>query len=318
MSSNDSPELQGWNSYNGDPNATSFLDHNHASSPSTEDAYQFRTSSTFGLTDADSIRPPPNLVLISSDLVLFHVDETTLVDKSTDSFKNLLPLPTEDSSRSLFMGDIPSTELEIMLRAIYDVESNVLPSTMQIATLIRAIDRLKTFGVQPSACITQGSHLYRYLLACATTHPLEVYATAAHHNIASLAVTVSSHTLVLDLSELDDSLCTRMGAIYLLRLFQLHTARLETLKKLLSGDLGLHNPNPVCNFEGQKVFKGMWNLAVAEMFPTLRPSTTTSTIRTTILSHTTGIKCEDCAKLRDTRLARVIGEWTMTSRNITL
>ncbi|KAK1229981.1 hypothetical protein PQX77_006944 [Marasmius sp. AFHP31] len=269
--------------------------------------------------DAGNIRPPPNLVLISGDLVLFHVDEATLINKSTDSFKDLLPVPPkEGSSKSLLLGDIPSTELEIVLQAIYDVESNVLPSAMQIATLTQAIGHLATYGIQPLACITQGSHLYRYLLACATTHPLEVYATAAHYNIASLAATVSSHTLVLDLSELNDNLCLRMGAIYLLRLVQLHTGRLETLKKLLSGDLGLHNPNPVCDFEGQKIFKGMWNLGVAELFPTLRPSTTTSTIRTTILSHTTGYKCEDCAKLRDTRLARIVREWAMTPRNITI
>ncbi|KAL0064467.1 hypothetical protein AAF712_008631 [Marasmius tenuissimus] len=290
----------------------------YASPPPIEGEGQFGTSPTFGPADAGGTRSPTNLVLISSDLIQFHVDEATLTDKSINSFKDLLPLPLESSSRSLFLADIPSAELEVVLQAIYDVEINISPSIMEIKTLIRAMDQLITYGFPPSTCIVPHCHLYQYLLSCATIHPLGVYAAAAHHGIASLAVAASSHTLALpDLSVLDDDFCTQMGAIYLLRLFQLHIGRIETLKQLLSDDLGLHNPNPICGFEGQKVLKGMWSLAVAEIFPNLRANTTTSTIRTAIMSHTADNKCIECANLRDTRLNRIISEWSMTPRNIT-
>ncbi|KAK1221617.1 hypothetical protein PQX77_015583 [Marasmius sp. AFHP31] len=109
----------------------------YASPPPTEREGQFKTSPTFVSADADGTRPPTISVVISRDLVLFHVDEAPSTDKSNDSFKDILLLASENSSRSLFLADILSAELEIVLQAVYAVvESNIPPSIMEIKTLI--------------------------------------------------------------------------------------------------------------------------------------------------------------------------------------
>ncbi|KAJ8083888.1 hypothetical protein PM082_002654 [Marasmius tenuissimus] len=287
----------------------------------TDGGTEYPTSSTFGPMVAGSGRPPVDMLLLSGDSVMFYTDEKTLLDASKNSFKRLLPFTSKELSRRvLFLHDISSSELEIMLRAIHDVSSVPEQSLIDVdvQTLIRAIDNLPEYGISPVACITPKTHLYRLLLSCAPLHPLEIYAQAAHHGLAPLAVTVSSHTLVVELAQLTDELSMRMGSVYALRLFQLHTGRVEILKKLLSRDLGLHNPTPRCSFDGQRVLKAKWNLGVAFMFSKIKPDTATSTIREIMMSHTAGIGCRECNNLRDRCLRDIINDWTMTSVRVQL
>ncbi|KAL0062013.1 hypothetical protein AAF712_011091 [Marasmius tenuissimus] len=268
---------------------------------------------------AGSCRPPVDMLLLSGDSVMFYTNEQTLLDASNNSFKHLLPFTSKElSQRVLFLSDISSSELEIMLRAVHDISNDAGQSVIDvdIQTLIRSIDNLPEYGISPVACITPESHLYKLLLSCAPLHPLEVYAQAAHHGLGSLAVTVSSHTLVVELAQLTDELSKRMGSVYALRLFQLHAGRVDTLKKLLSRDLGLHNPTPDCTFDGQRLLKAKWTLGVAAMCAEIKPDTSTSTIRETMLSNTDGLKCRECNNLRDNGLRNVLTAWTMTSRTI--
>ncbi|KAK1219037.1 hypothetical protein PQX77_018265 [Marasmius sp. AFHP31] len=180
-------------------------------------------SPTFGPTGAGNSSSTADIILGSSDGVVFYVNEGTLLGKPNNSFKSLLPLASKESlQRTLFLADIPSPELELMLRVIHGVEIDTSSSSIEFQALIRAIDHLPVYGIQASTYITPTSNLYEYLLSYAPLRPLDIYATAAHHNIIPLAVTVSSHTLSLDLSQLDERLCAKMGSMYLMRLFQLH------------------------------------------------------------------------------------------------
>ncbi|KAL0579262.1 hypothetical protein V5O48_002766 [Marasmius crinis-equi] len=277
-------------------------------------------SSAFGpATSLSTSRPPVNLILLTSDSVVFYVDEATLLQASSNSFKSLLPITAENQmQRILFMEDIPSAELEYMLQAIYNVRGNTVSAAANIQTLMRAVDRLPVYGISPGTCISPTSHLYQYLLSSAPLHPMEIYALAAQYGMETLAVTVSSHTLVLELSQISEDLSARMGSMYLLRLFQLHTGRTDTLKRLLAAELELHYVTDICNFDKQKRLKEGWNLAVASLSFNLRPDTTTTTIRNTILEHTSDLTCPDCIKLRETHLNKVISEWVVARRTITI
>ncbi|KAL0566929.1 hypothetical protein V5O48_015067 [Marasmius crinis-equi] len=230
-------------------------------------------SSTFGPTSSISaLRPPVDLVLLTSDSVVFFVDETTLLQASSNSFKSLLPITAKDQlQRFLFMEDIPSVELEYILQAIYNIRGNSVPAFVDIQTLIRAVDHLPSYGILPGTAISPTSHLYQYLLSCAPLHPLEIYALAAQYGMETLAVVVSSHTLVVELSQISEDLSNRMGPVYMLRLFQLHTARTSTLKSLLAAQLELHYVTSTCNFDKQKRLQEGWNFAVASLSFTLRP-----------------------------------------------
>ncbi|KAF9256884.1 hypothetical protein L218DRAFT_159304 [Marasmius fiardii PR-910] len=264
------------------------------------------------------------MVLISNDSVIFYTTESILLEMSSNSFHNLLPIPkrphpsVDPSERFLFLPEFHSSELEIFLQAVYSVPRMGATSFVDINPLIRAIDHLPKYGIEPSAVITPISHLYQTILSCAPINPLEIYALAAQYGMASLAMTVSSHTLVVELSQVSDDLSKRMGSVYLLRLFQLHMGRMDTLKGLLTAELGLHNPTPECDFGKQKLLKERWNLGVASLLFLMRPDTTTTLIREQMLEHTSDLSCPDCQRLRDTRLNRIINEWSMAKRTITL
>ncbi|KAK1221533.1 hypothetical protein PQX77_015652 [Marasmius sp. AFHP31] len=229
-------------------------------------------SPTFGPPSLGSTRPSVDTILLSNDSILFYVDEATLLRVSSNSFKGLLPLTMEDKSqRILFMRDISSSELDIMLQAIYNLPSTTAPAVVNIQVLLSAVDRFLEYGISATGRITPTSHFYQYLLACAPLHPLEVYALAAQHDMKSLATTASAHTLVVELSQISEEMSKRMGSIYLLRLFQLHAARTETLKKLLAADFGYHNTTSDCDIRNQRQLKNGWNLAVASMLFTIKP-----------------------------------------------
>ncbi|KAG7093204.1 hypothetical protein E1B28_006891 [Marasmius oreades] len=228
----------------------------------------FPVSTTFGPVDPNTL--PPDMTLISNDSVVFYTHEATLFKASTNHFNNLLPFPTpaqhDPSERILTLPEISSSELQIMLLAIYKVPAGDPSfSLVDINTLIRAIDHLPNYGFSPKTQITPTSQMYRLMLSCAPLYPLEIYALAAQYEIHAIAVTASSHTLVLPLSEVSAELSRRMGAIYLLWLFQLHMGRTERLKVLLTAEVGLHNPTAECSFTNQKTLKRMWNLAVAKL-----------------------------------------------------
>ncbi|KAG7093200.1 hypothetical protein E1B28_006890 [Marasmius oreades] len=270
--------------------------------------------------------PPVDMILLSNDSVVFYTCETTLLDVSTNSFRNLLPFPfpthhgdgsINPSERILTLPEIPSSELEIMLLAIHNVpRNNNSPSLFDVNIITRAIDRLPEYGIPPDTRITPTSQIYHLMLSCAPLYPLEIYALAAQYEIHSLAVTVSSHALSLELSEVSVELSRRMGAIYLLWLFQLHMGRTERLKVLLTAEVGLHNPTAECSFTNQKTLKRMWNLAVAKLLFVIKPDTTTALIRDTVMEHTSELTCPDCLNLRDKQLNMVITEWSVTRRTI--
>ncbi|KAF9262586.1 hypothetical protein L218DRAFT_928987 [Marasmius fiardii PR-910] len=275
-------------------------------------------SSLFGPRRINDSRLPVNMILISGDSVVFYVNEGALMNASTNSFKDMLPRKGEGTfERLLLLGETTATELEFVLRAVYDISNDSAPpANTDIRTVTSVIDKFPSFGIQPNKCITPESRLFQYLLSCAPIYPLQIYALAAHHDMEDLAVAVSSHTLVRDLSEVTENLAKRMGSRYLMRLFQLHMKRIETLKGLLAIEPGLHNPTPRCGFDRQRYLKQKWTLAVAALLYAVKPDTTTATIRDTIVAHTADIVCPACLKSRDDRLNTILNEWAMASRTI--
>ncbi|KAG7093196.1 hypothetical protein E1B28_006886 [Marasmius oreades] len=286
-------------------------------SPFNHGEIALSVSKTFGRTGG---RIPIDIILISSDYVLFYTHEATLLAASNNSFRNLLPLPNQGDplDKVAFVPEIPSPELEIMLYSIHNVPKEDFLVHLDIEAVMKAVDGLSEYGIPPSECITPSSHLYQDLLSCAPLYPFEVYALAAQYGMVSLAATASTHTLVLDLAQLSESLLQRMGAVYLLLLYQLHMERTKTLMKLLGGELGIHNPTPRCGFVGQRRLRRKWSMAVVSLVFLIKPNTTISLIREKIWEHTSDVMCPDCIRLRDYQLDKVVSEWSMTSRTINL
>ncbi|THU80852.1 hypothetical protein K435DRAFT_785291 [Dendrothele bispora CBS 962.96] len=272
-------------------------------------------STAFQANPTSSNRPRPDIMLISSDAVVFFVDQQTLLNLSTNSFNSLLPITsTRKIEHFIHLRQIHSSELNILLHVIYDLDCTQynppLPSTLS------SIDLFPQFGLSPKALIKPKTPIYEILLSQASLHPLEVYCLCGKHDIHELATPVSSRLLSFVLSTLTDKDAERMGSIYLARLFKLHRTRVETLLRLLMPAPSLHNPTKRCGFEHQKVLASAWTMTTAYLSWSAKPDISTSAIRAVFHAMTKHVTCPDCLKGRDGRLNKIIVNWSMTKNTI--
>ncbi|KAK1224292.1 hypothetical protein PQX77_012800 [Marasmius sp. AFHP31] len=109
------------------------------------------------------------MILLSNDTVVFYVDESTLLSTSDNAFDHLLPLKTgEKSQRSLSLPNVSSSELEIILLAIYN-RSNQPPTPtptpspdIDIQTITNSIDKFVVFVPFSSSAPVRSGGLPRY------------------------------------------------------------------------------------------------------------------------------------------------------------
>ncbi|KAK7052855.1 hypothetical protein VNI00_004174 [Paramarasmius palmivorus] len=228
-------------------------------------------SPTFGPTTGQGERPPADTILFSSDFVMFHVDESTLLQFSDNNFRGLLPfLGQDEASRMLFFHDILSSELEIALKAIYKMPATIASTAgggnlEELWLLAKGIGWLPTFGIPAKVVVLPNTDIFTLILSYAPLHPMETYTVAGSHDLEQLAAAVSPHTLPLELSRVTEELGEQMGWKYMLRLFRLHMNRRTTLMNLLAPAPDIHHPIRNCDFDDQKELKGKWSMAVASL-----------------------------------------------------
>ncbi|ESK91460.1 hypothetical protein Moror_2684 [Moniliophthora roreri MCA 2997] len=266
-------------------------------------------------------RPPSDVMFLSKDCLLFYADEHTLLQSSNNNFKGLLPLNGQEmEERIIFLKDLASSELEIILQAIYHAPSSKENPTGgnldDFRMLARGIGWLPTFGVPPKSVVLPFTPLFDRILLFAPLYPLEVYALAGQYGMEDLAVAVSTHTIPVELWNVTEELAERMGASYLLRLFRLHMERESILKAQLEMSPDLHAPTEECGFDDQRALKRKWNTGVAFLAAKIKADTSTTLIREALMAHTGDITCEDCVKARDTRLNSILSEWSLAVRSI--
>uniref|UniRef100_A0A0W0FT36 BTB domain-containing protein n=1 Tax=Moniliophthora roreri TaxID=221103 RepID=A0A0W0FT36_MONRR len=269
-------------------------------------------SPVFIANNSDSTtRPPVDMVIMSSDNMVFYVDEYTLFNVSNNRFNGLLPLSTTNKQqRILFLREIISSEMQVFLQSIYNVASVEVPD---LGTLTRGIAWLAKYGFEAKNRIQPETCVFDYLLSHAPIQPLDVYACAAMHDIYALAVQVSPYMLRIGPHEVTEEMAVRIGSKYLRKYFELHSRRTEVLKGLLMKEPDLHNVTRDCDFERQRKSISHWNQGVAQLSFILKADTTTTAIRDTLLQATEDIGCPECLRARDTRLNTVLREWSMAS-----
>ena len=226
--------------------------------------------------DASLLAIPPDVILVSSDGVFFFAHTTQILAVSTNSFNNLVPPKPSKSKQLDDHGPIvPLPEvasvLNIILHVVYEIPcSHYHPS---IETIAAAVDAMDIYGLPPKSHIAPSTPLYSYILSQAPIQPIVVYALASAHDLYELAVPVSSHLLSFALHSLTDEIATRIGPVYMKRLFFLHLGRLDALKRLLLPPPHPHPPIPGCDFTEQKKLTRAWALASAYLAWDARPGT---------------------------------------------
>lgn len=218
---------------------------------------------------------PPDLILQAADSVFFYVHRARLLAPSENHFARFLPLPIpplmdgDDRLGPIVAVDESATVLNIVMRTFYDMPLARYPSSL--GELIIAVDALAKYGAPPKAHVAQSMPLYRLLLEQSPRQQIAVYVLAAHYDLYDLAVAVSSSLLSFSLADLTNELASRIGPLYLKRLFFLHFGRVATLKSLLHASPRLHSPTTTCGFAEQKTLTTAWSLASAYLAWNARP-----------------------------------------------
>ncbi|KAH7928418.1 hypothetical protein BV22DRAFT_206716 [Leucogyrophana mollusca] len=276
----------------------------------------FLVSTAFPPASTNSIHPP-DLILLSSDSVFFHVHRSALRAASEHAFHiSYSSLPPSQSGSAEPVITIPesSTTLNIILHTIYSLScAHYLPSYEAISYAVAA---LAANEISVTRFMTPSSPLGDLLLAHAPLHPIDAYILAAKYDLYDLAVPVSSHLLSFNLSSITDDMAEQMGSQYLKRLFMLHYERVEGLKRIIMPPPHPHPPTPTCTPADQGKVARAWTLATAYLVWSSRVDLTTITIKSIIGPIENQIQCPICRNAITSRMQALVVQWTKIRRTI--
>lgn len=208
-----------------------------------------------------------DIVLSSSDFVLFYVNSSVLLDASQYAFGSVICLA--DHRDSVIHIPESAITLNIILHIIYEI--SCAQHSPPFDAVIYAVNQLPQYGFDLRLCIPSTSPFHGYLLSFAPLFPLELYALAGHYGLNQLAASTSPHLLSYPLANISDKMAERMGAIYLKRLMCLHVKRLNALKNIVLRPPEPHAPTKKCNFKDQSYLSGAWALVAAYLAWDARP-----------------------------------------------
>lgn len=216
----------------------------------------------------------PDLILASSDQVLFYVHFHRLLAASENNLAKLLPSSTgqQTTDKNLQTVLVPESAevLNIVVHTIYG--KSALEFHTPFETLSSALDAVSRYGLSLKRYAGVGQPLYDLVVSSAPLRPIDTYALAAKHDLADAAAAASAHLLAFQLPTITDELATRIGPIYLKRLFCLHFGRVEALKHALLQPPDAHPETVECSLAQQRCTVRAWALAAANTMWNASPS----------------------------------------------
>ncbi|KAK0186701.1 hypothetical protein F5146DRAFT_140257 [Armillaria mellea] len=252
---------------------------------------------------------PPDIQLVSSDLVLFLVHHHMLADASTNRFNALL-----DSLRPV--ATIPETSdfLNIILHAIYGLPCSQFQPN--IDTLMTAVCLFPKYGLQPKRYIHPSSPLFNDIRYQMPLSPLMTYVVSSYYELEELAVITSGHLLSLDISTMSEETVEFINPVYLKRLFDLQQRRADTLKRLFAVPPNPHPATPRCDFIAQKSLTRAWSLYTTRLLWDARVDLTAGAIERTYRTLDDHVACFDCKCALRERVKGIVIEWSEQERTI--
>lgn len=253
-----------------------------------------------------------DIILLSSDSVFFYVHSARLLAASENGFNSHLPFASKvNNSDSDAIIAIPerSVVINIVLHAVYGMScTHYSPSFEELEEAVAA---LQIYGLTVSTFASPGSPLSNALLTHAPTRPLDLYALAASYGLHELTVSTSPHLLSFSLPSLTDEMASRIGPIYLKKLFFLHLGRTDALKRLLLPPPHPHAPTSSCDFVEQKKLTRAWALASAYLTWDARPDMSASTIESSLHPLADHLSCEVCKQSLRERIRELVVQWSV-------
>ena len=273
---------------------------------------------------------PPNVLLVSSDNVVFHVHHHQLLRLSGNDFAGLVwDSPELRTGRPLVVyADQDAAVLDFVLHVFYDIVSRVGPISFD--ALASAFCALVSYGVCMQEAAALGTPLAEALMRFGPLRAIEVYALAAEHDLEHIAVPVSAYLIAYPLLQLPEELAFRISPRYLMRLHNLQQDRMTALRGLLLTLPEFHPPTFSCSLAKQKHFVCRpWGVALADLAWDAKPGMSpwlAMLIRVlnsradisaialqqhlNFLSRT--LECLDCKDAMSQRVRGIVRTWNIT------
>ncbi|KAH8105140.1 hypothetical protein BXZ70DRAFT_998337 [Cristinia sonorae] len=254
----------------------------------------------------------PNVVLLSTDGVLFYTHTSALLAGSGNGFNGLLsPDVLENIKQTqgsgppwLIMVAEDSVLLNVVIHNVYKMRCDQFNPPLE--TLLDAVGALRTYG-------TPVHHfLYRHIVSETPRRPMDVFLVAAENNLDTLAVVSSAHLLSLYLPSITDEMAGRMGSRYFKRLVMLHINREQSLKMLIQDSPAQHPETTACGFIQWRKFTRAWAFTAANMLGDIRPDFPVGVLGKTLGALKSEAGCDVCKKSLKMKVRQVVLDWSTT------
>ncbi|TFK35182.1 hypothetical protein BDQ12DRAFT_700109 [Crucibulum laeve] len=284
-----------------------YLDSNFTQVPTPIEETTVVSVSTVFFPGANGVEA--DLVLSSSDSVLFYVQSSIIIAACDTAFRSIANMPLSNKKLRNVILNIPDSSevLNIILHMLYG--TSCAQHSPAFDALITAVDRMPFYEISPKALIVPNTPLYTYLLSHAPLYPIQLYTLAGHHKLEALAIHTSSHLLAYPLANITDDTAQRIGAIYLKRLMNLHVNRLNALKEILLLPPHPHPPTKECGFGEQKKLTRAWALVSAYLAWESRPDLSTHSMQIAFGPVAERLTCQQCKGGVNSRIKDVIVQW---------
>ncbi|RPD58886.1 hypothetical protein L227DRAFT_179400 [Lentinus tigrinus ALCF2SS1-6] len=251
----------------------------------------------------------PDLLIVTSDAVHFHVHTRSILALSTNAFNRALASPVN----TLVVMETAAV-MNVVLNVLYGwscivYEPEFEDVVVALAALVKYGASLPTLAVAPLP-------LFDLLLAQAPLHAIDIYASAGQYELEDVAVAVSAHLLAFSPSQLTDELALQMGPVYFKRILDLQQNRLLALKGIVLDPPAKHPPTLTCNIASRDELTTSWALATAQLVWDACPSISTDALQSAFERTCTGISCPDCRIKLQSRVQEVTRAWSAVKRTI--
>lgn len=199
----------------------------------------------------------------------------------------------------------PSVVFSIILHIIYRMPC--VPYAPDLDTISHALSSFRKYGLVIPG---EDSDIWSLILRHAPLSPLRAYAIAASYGMESVCLPISRFTLGVSLDTLSEIDAIAMGAIYLRRLFFLHTGRRDALRRVILEPPQLHRPTNYCSEARQKAVSSRWTLIAAEL--TTRPSshnTTADALTEAFVNLVQSAPCGSCRTSVQSKVDDLVQAW---------
>ncbi|KAI0709656.1 hypothetical protein C8T65DRAFT_739835 [Cerioporus squamosus] len=252
---------------------------------------------------------PPDLIIITTDTVYFHVHTRIILRLSTNDFYGMLA----DTVSTITVAETAAV-INVVLHVLYGRSCTEFKPTFE--EVVAAVASLVKYGAALSTLAVEGLPLFAVLLAHAPLHAIDLYALAGQHKLEEVAVAVSAHLLAYDTSQLTDELAVEMGPVYLKRIMELHQKLLFTLKAIVLMPPSKHPATAYCDAAAQGRLTTAWAFAAAQLVWDVRPSISTDTLQTAFERAYTSTTCPDCRARLQYRIEEITRTWSGVKRTI--